>query len=357
MKLDTHTMMLLLLAILGITSCSNTNDNTATAEQEGTDFYRNPIIKESAPDPTVIRAADGTFYLYGTEDTRNMPIYKSADLMNWEFIGTCFTDNTRPQYPESIGTTESPSLWAPEIRYIKGKYVLFYSLATWGQEWYSSVGYAVSDSPEGPFTPKGCLFTSREVGVQNSIDQYIYEEGGKYYCLWGSFSGLYIVELDIADDLTITWKPETKQQIAGKAYEGVNVWKRDGYYYLFASTGSCCEGINSTYQTVVGRSESLFGPYVNKSGGQMLDNQHEVVLSGTANDVYYSFKGTGHNSILQVDDAGQTWMIYHAYYRPRADGDDGRSVSMDLVQWDDDGWPFISGGMPSTRSKAPVINK
>lgn len=357
MKIKTNKIILLLLVLVCATACSNHNDETVSQEQEGVDYYRNPIIRESAPDPTVIRAVDGTFYLYGTEDTRNMPIYKSSDLMNWEFVGTCFTETTRPKYPESIGTVDNPSLWAPEIRYIKGKYVLFYSLATWGQEWRSTVGYALSDSPEGPFLPKGYLFTSAEVNVQNSIDQYIYEEDGKYYCLWGSFSGLYIVELDVADDLTITWKPETKQQIAGNAYEGVNLWKRDGYYYLFASRGSCCEGIRSTYQTVVGRSESLFGPYVNKSGGKMLDNQNEVVLSGTADDVYYSFKGTGHNSILQVDDAGQTWMIYHAYYRPRADGDDGRSVSMDLVQWGEDGWPFINDGMPSRRFKAPVIKK
>ena len=29
--------------------------------------YRNPVIDVSVPDPTVIRAKDGYFYLYGTE--------------------------------------------------------------------------------------------------------------------------------------------------------------------------------------------------------------------------------------------------------------------------------------------------
>ena len=103
---------------------------------------------------------------------------------------------------------------------MKGKYVLFYSLAQWGNHWVSTVGYAVSDSPEGPFTPKGKVFDSREVNVENSIDQYFYEEDGKYYMLWGSFFGIYIMELDVTDDVMITPKLDTKRQIAGNATKG-----------------------------------------------------------------------------------------------------------------------------------------
>lgn len=318
---------------------------------ENREVYHNPVIAYSAPDPTCIRVADGTYYLYGTEDTRNMPIYKSDDLVHWTFVGTAFTEATRPAFPPEV-TDKPASLWAPEIRYVKGKYVLFYSLARWGEEWLSTVGYAVADKPEGPFTPKGYVFSSRDVDVQNSIDQFFWEEDGKYYMLWGSFSGLYIIELNVSDDLTITPKLETKQKIAGNAYEGVNLWKRGGYYYLFASRGTCCEGIRSTYTTVVGRSKSLFGPYVNKAGKPMLENGDELLLHGTEDN---SFRGTGHNSILQEDDAHQTWMLYHAYYKPREDGNDGRSVSLDRVDWVD-GWPVMGRGVPSTSAEVPVIN-
>ena len=75
------------------------------------------------------------------------------------------------------------------------------------------------------FTPKGKVFDSREVNVENSIDQYFYEEDGKYYMLWGSFFGIYIMELDVTDDVMITPKLDTKRQIAGNAYEGINLWK------------------------------------------------------------------------------------------------------------------------------------
>ena len=322
--------------------------NAAFGEEQK--VYHNPVINHSAPDPTCIRVSDGTYYLYGTEDTRNLPIYKSDNLVDWTFVGTAFTDATRPTFPPEV-TDKPASLWAPEIRYVKGKYVLFYSLARWGEEWLSTVGYAIADKPEGPFIPKGHVFTSREVNVQNSIDQFFWEEDGKYYMLWGSFSGLYIIELDIADDLTITPKMETKRQVAGKAYEGVNLWKRDGYYYMFASRGTCCEGYRSTYTTVVGRSKSLFGPYVNKEGKPMLENADELLLHGTED---FTFRGTGHNSILQEDDANQTWMLYHAYYKPRVDGDEGRSVSLDRVDWVD-GWPVIKGSTPSTSAEVPVI--
>ena len=52
--------------------------------------YQNPIIKESIPDPTVLRAEDGFFYLMGTEDIWNIPIFRSPDLVNWTQIGTVF---------------------------------------------------------------------------------------------------------------------------------------------------------------------------------------------------------------------------------------------------------------------------
>lgn len=212
------------------------------------------------------------------------------------------------------------------------------------------MGYALSDSPTGPFEVKGYVFDSREVNVENSIDQFFYEENGTYYMLWGSFFGIYIMELDIAEDFTITPKLETKRQIAGTAYEGINLWKRDGYYYLFASIGSCCEGGNSTYTTVVGRSKDLLGPYVNKQGEKMLENKHEIILHG--ND---RFVGTGHNSVLMEDDKRDTWMLYHAYELEHLDTQ--RQVLLDHVCWDDEGWPYIENQEPSYGAFRPVINK
>jgi len=326
-------------------SCSaSKNEYNETKNETVPDKYYNSVIPVSVPDPTALRASNGYFYLYGTEDIRNLPIYRSKDLVNWEQRGTVFTNKTRPT------DVDGASLWAPEIRYINGKYLLLYSLAKWGKPWVSTIGYATADNPEGPFKAKGVIFSSEDVNVENSIDEFLYEEDGKYYMLWGSFYGLYLMELNLTNDLTITPKLETKQQIAGTAFEGVNLWKRNGYYYLFASVGSCCEGAKSTYRMVVGRSKNLAGPYLSKNGGKMMDNAYTVVISKSS-----AFVGPGHNSILLEDDKGDTWTLYHAFRADRPE--EGRVVLLDQVLWGSDGWPYVDKGQPSIKAVCPEINE
>ena len=154
---------------------------------------------------------------------------------------------------------------------------------------------------------------------------------GRKYLAWGSFHGIYLTELT-EDGLEVD-DIHNLTRIAGTAYEGTYIHKRGDYYYLFASTGSCCEGLKSTYQTVVGRSKSLYGPYVDKNGGRMLDNCHEILLSGDEN-----VKGTGHDSQIITDDRGQDWIFYHAYDTKAPNA--GRKMYMDRVTWVD-GWPQI----------------
>ncbi len=320
------------------------NTNPETTENDGTSNltpgtvtnYNNPVVDKSLPDPTIIQDDKGDFYLYATEDTRNVPIYTSKNLVDWEFVGTAFTDETRPDFEPNGG------IWAPDINYINGKYVLYYSMSVWGGEWTCGIGAAVADSPKGPFTDKGKLFRSNEIGVQNCIDPFYIEEDGKKYLFFGSFSGIYYVEL-AQDGLSVESEPV---QIAGNAFEGTYIFKNDGYYYLFASMGSCCEGVNSTYTTVVARSESLFGPYVDKEGGKMLDNCHEKIIA--RNSV---FVGTGHNSEIVVDDKGKHWFLYHAVEVAEPVG---RVLMLDKIEWED-GWPVVSDGTPSLKCAKPVF--
>jgi len=300
--------------------------------------YSNPVVPYSLPDPTVIRAADGFFYLYATENIRNTPIHKSSDLINWKLIGTAFSDSTRPSFEPKGG------LWAPDINLINGKYVLYYSMSVWGGEMTCGIGVAVSDKPEGPFTDLGKLFRSNEIGVQNSIDPFYMEEAGKKYLFWGSFSGIYVIEMT-EDGLSVK-KDAEKRQIAGKAYEGTYILKKDGWYYLFASVGSCCEGIKSTYKTVVGRSDNLFGPYLNREGKSMSENQHEILIRGNER-----FVGTGHNSEIVTDKAGKTWMLYHAV---DINNPKGRVLMLDEVIWTDN-WPSVKDNTPSLTYPIPTF--
>lgn len=300
------------------------------------DKYSNPVIDYSLPDPSIIKGEDGYFYLYATEDIRNLPIHRSKDLVNWEFVGTAFTDATRPDFEPEGG------IWAPDINKIGDKYVLYYSMSVWGGEWTCGIGCAVSDRPEGPFKDCGMMFRSNGIKVQNSIDPFYIEDNGHKYLFWGSFRGIYAIELS-EDGLSLK-SGSSPVQIAGTAYEGTYIHKRGGYYYMFAAIGSCCEGLKSTYTTVVGRSTSLFGPYLDKKGQSMMDNHHEILIH--KND---SFVGTGHNSEIVSDNAGTDWLFYHAV---SVANPDGRVLMLDKIDWID-GWPSVEGNSPSVKSEKP----
>lgn len=304
-----------------------------------TAVYRNPVIDKNSPDPTILRADDGSFYLYATENTRNVPIYHSTDLVNWNLLGTAFTDETRPKW------NAKGMIWAPDINKIGDKYVLYYAKSVWGGEWEAGVGVAVANSPQGPFTDCGNIIDSRKIGIQNCIDPFYIEDGGHRYLFWGSFHGIYGAELT-ADGLSL--KPDSKpRKVAGSFMEGAYIQRRGGYYYMFGSAGTCCEGAKSTYRVTVGRSKNLFGPYVDKKGQLLLDNHYEVVLQRNER-----VAGPGHNAEIVTDDAGTDFLIYHGFKtdKPR----DGRVVYMDRIDWVDS-WPYIQGSTPSVVAAAPVI--
>ena len=295
--------------------------------------YTNPVITfSSAADPTVIRTEDG-FYLYATQtDKYWVPIYFSKDLVNWEFKRTAFRNATKPQIPGG------GAFWAPEIRHINGKYVLYFSWAKWGDGDASYTAVATSDSPLGDFVNSKELLTKEDFG-SNCIDQFYYEEDNKKYMFVGSFNGIYVTELT-DDGLSVkrneNGTPTLKKQVCGKAFEGTNIYKKNGYYYLFASINNCCDGERSRYKVVVGRSQDLLGPYLDKSGKDMINNAWELVLEGDGQ----KFFGPGHNSIIVQDDAGTDWMIYHSYVKENGEVG-GRLGMLDRVLWTEDGWPYI----------------
>lgn len=327
----TEVLLILLIVLCPLTSLAQTGNKQQNKKQ-----YSNPIINYSLPDPTIIKADDGYFYLYATEDIRNMPIHRSKDLVNWDFVGTAFTDETRPTFQQL--------LWAPDINKIGDKYVLYYANSSWGEEYTNGIGAAWSYKPEGPFTDVGKLFLSNEVNVKNSIDAFYMEDKGRKYIFWGSWDGLWGMELN--DDGLSLKEGTPKIPIAGNGYEAGLIHKRGKYFYLFASTGWCCGGLESTYTAVVTRSENLFGPYVNKNGDLMMTNHHEVVIQNNK-----AFVGPGHTSQLVKDDAGNDWMFYHAV---DVRDPEGRRLMMDKIEWIDE-WPVVQGASPSVSADVPVF--
>ena len=308
--------------------------------------YTNPVFDQNTPDPSVVQAPDGAFYAYGTGGTCR----KSYDLVHWEDMGIALK---RPTWNDSVRTDKEGkvhpmrfSLWALDVSRVGKKYLVHYASAYWGNETRTGLGVAEGTSPT-EFTDCGKMFCSTEIGVQNSIDPCYVKDKGKKYLIWGSFRRLYMGRL--TKDGKRIKNPSHLTQVAGTAFEGAMVYKRKGYYYLFASVGTCCEGAKSTYHTVVGRSKKLAGPYVDRQGGRMLDNHYETVIKG--ND---RWKGPGHNSEIITDKEGDTWLLYHAY--DALDPEKGRVMLLDKLLWDEEGWPYVEGGTPSTTPQdAPVL--
>ena len=298
--------------------------------------YQNPIIMADCPDPTVVRDGN-TFYIFGTGGR----VYKNEDLNNgyWEQL-----DDIKRTV--KWGNTYD-AIWAPDVVKIGDKWNYYYSVSVWGDE-DPGIGVMQSDSLEGPWEDKGKIFLSSEIGVDNSIDPVVLEDNGKVWMAWGSFRGIFIVELN--EDGTALKNPETAKDdkilIAGivgpwngGTYEGAYIRKINDYYYLFGSQGTCCEGVNSTYHVKVARSKSITGPYVDAEGVDMLGTDRgELVVKGDQN-----VAGPGHMSLFQ-DDANDWWMVYHGYDKLAPAG---RYVFMDKLEWDDNGFPHLVSYAPS----------
>lgn len=352
-----HNLKLTMLMLLGVlASCTMEEKVQEVSDKEevaaADTIYKNPVFEPVLADPTIVKAGE-YFYAYGTEDNWGneggyhlIPVVRSTDLVNWTLVGDAL--QTKPDWKQEGG------IWAPDVSKVGDKYYMYYSYSTWGDE-NPGIGLAIADQPEGPFEDQGKVFLSKEIGVANSIDPFYIEENGKKYLFWGSFHGIYAVEL-AEDGKSVSGE---KVKIAADHLEASYVYKKGDYYYFFGSRGSCCEGANSTYEVVVGRSESLLGPYVDKEGNKMTDgNFGELLL--TKNDSDSGFVGPGHNAEIMTDDAGNEWFLYHAMLKtnPRLDnGVNRRALLMDQLHWED-GWPVIKDRQPSTTATAvPVFNE
>lgn len=352
---------------LSTSASASLSSSQATTATE----YHNPVWEPVLADPSIIRGEDGIFYAFGTQDNsqwgdffgvRYIPILSSPDLVNWTYEAQVFRAIDTPTWG-----TMGAGLWAPDIVRIGTKYMLYYSLSIWGDN-NPGIGVASADAPLGPWTDHGKLFDSNSIGVGNSIDPSVYvnPSTGNVYMIWGSFIGIYGVELT-ADGLALKDGENainTKILLAGidtgrwniGNHEAPYVRKIGPYYYMFLSAGTCCDGHSSSYRVVVGRSSDILGPYVDADGVNLagLHNRGTLVVGG--ND---RFVGVGHNSII-YDDAGDYWIVYHGFDKTKTayyGTTNRRSLLIDKLLWTNDGWPYVDGYGASETSQLPYIQE
>ena len=323
------------LVIIALACSCNGGDNPKPKPVKG---YTNPVSMNALPDPSITKGDDGYYYLYASEGAiKGLTIMRSKNLVNWENVGTVFSPARRPSFDGNSGGM----LWAPEIARIGSKYVLYYSYYTPAGEMQWGIGAAIADKPEGPWTNKGKLFTGNEIGVRCSIDPSFFSDSGKNYLIWGSYYGIWAIELT-EDGLRVKEDAE-KVRLAGTDGYGLEasmIYKKDGKYYLFVSEGGT--GYDEHYKVGAARADSFLGPYKNKAGNSVI---------GAAVDFFVSagngFVSPGHSSEIITDGNGQDWILYHAFIQ--GEPDNGRRLMLDRLDWKD-GWPTLGDGHPTKES-------
>lgn len=359
--------LLMIVMLLFFGACSkNKNSGNSKPPTPIVKKYMNPVFTPVFADPALLdnRSVDGYFYAYATQDNwgtdassiKRVPIIRSKDLVNWEYMGNAF--DSQPNW--NIGQN---LYWAPDVKYRNRKYYMYFALSKFGAG-NPAIGVAVSNTPDGQFKDLGKVLDSKGSGVANSIDPFFFTDtDGRSYLFWGSFHGIYGVPIE-NDGITVNLNEKFK--IAGNAFEASYVFIRGGYYYFFGSVGSCCSGANSSYHITVARSKSLKGPYLDINGNDIMfamgwnygkndDVKNVNVLSAGRTII-----APGHNSEIVQDDNGQDWILYHAIKRPDyylPNGATRRPLNLDKVTWDANGWPKIgANGFPSEyETDAPIF--
>ncbi|MCM1386849.1 MAG: arabinan endo-1,5-alpha-L-arabinosidase [Bacillus sp. (in: Bacteria)] len=252
------------------------------------------------------------YYIYST----GAICKRSKDLLHWESLGKVVSDPPE----ESVNWTKSHDIWAPDIVKVGAEYRLYCSNSSWGVR-QSCIFLAVSDTPEGPFIPRGCVLKTSDALPVNAIDANIIEDAdsGKQYLLYGSFwGGCHILLLDKATGLAaedgigtcVARRPSwTDCSIEGPY---MIYHPETKYYYLFVSYGS----LKSDYNIRIGRSRNITGPFYDFHGRDMTDINDEDCSVGLMISCGYRwldgtpYMAPGHNSVLQDDD-GRMFLVSH----------------------------------------------
>jgi arabinan endo-1,5-alpha-L-arabinosidase len=287
-------------------------------------------------DPSTVTHLGGKYYDYYTGT--GIKSKTSTDRIHWSDGRSVFS--TAPSWIASaVPANSGLDYWAPDVSFFNNQYYLYYSVSTFGSQ-VSAIGLATNPTldptdPSYHWTDQGPVIQSHAGSAYNTIDPSILQDSdGKLWMTFGSFwNGIYQTQLDpttgkqITNSPTISLAKDTHD--SGDPIEASYLYKRDGYYYLFANWGNCCQGVNSTYNIRVGRSTSVNGPFLDQSGRSMVSGGGTLFLGTTGNYI-----GPGQIGIFH--DSGVDWFSYHYY-----DGTNNGAPTFNIrtLLWDVNDWP------------------
>ena len=312
-------------------------------------LFNNPVKREDWPDPTIWR--DGTMF-YTLATGTNRTIWRSADLLNWTNTGKRAQTVSDTQEAQKVGG----QFWAPDMVKIGNYWNLYISLYNSAQD--SGIGLFRSTNPTGPFAWYGVITHSKtNGGIKDSIDPEVVvdPETGKVWLFFGSVGKVHRVELNSegtalapgAGYVHVAGVDVNVNSNRSKVFEGTYLYKRGDWWYLFASAGLYS---NYTYRTVVGRSRTLTGEFLDKEGRRMAEGYASDLIVSSNGDAFY---GPGHNGEIFTDSTGQDYILYHCHNNSINGNTGHRFMMLQRLFWDENGWPYVQDGKPAVMDIAP----
>lgn len=326
-------MNMLRLAFLVFAACLVINPDsyaqsaisTVWVADNGNGTYKNPVVNADYSDPDAVRVGDD-YYMISSSFTHipGLPILHSRDLVNWSLIGHVL--KKQPPYDHFNKVQHGGGVWAPSIRYHNNEFYIYYPDPDFG------IYMVKAKNILGPWTEPVLVAAGKGL-----IDPCpLWDDNGKTYLVHafaGSRAGIksivIIKELSadgtkVLDDGVIVFDGHDNDP----TLEGPKIYKRNGYYYIFAPAG----GVSTGWQLVL-RSKNIYGPYERK----VVMDQGSSPVNGPHQGAWVDTK-TGEHWFLHFQDK-------EAY---------GRVVHLQPMKWVND-WPVIGVDKDGDGKGEPVM--
>jgi beta-xylosidase len=280
--------LLVLFSIIFMIQC-----NLKEKKQQNSKTYTNPIIDKYLADPCIM-FDNGYYYLFatgGAEDGRFIPIYKSENLADWQFVRGAVSKGEKESW-------NYKHFWAPEVIKIKDKYYLYHTASPEHSPQNSGnhVGLAIADKIYGPYEDYGRVLT------HSSIDGHpFFDKDSTMYMLYtiehGNIDGLKAGQIYIDKMISpLQAEGNPKPLVTHHPWqEGPIIQFRNNKYFLTYSVGNWQ---NDTYHLRYAIAPSVTGPFI---------EQPDTLLSSNE-----KIKGPGHHFMF-TNKEGKDWIVYHGW--------------------------------------------
>lgn len=310
-----------LTIVVAISACSNSEQSNSGYEIE----YTNPILHMDYSDPDVVKVGE-KFYMTASSFNcvPGLPLLESENLVDWKLVGYAIkelelTDTfSKPQHGNGV--------WAPAIRYHNNQFYIYYGDPDFG------IYMLTAPDIKGPWT-KPYLVKAGKGWIDPCP---FWDDNGSAWLVhaWAASRA------GIKSTLTLhKMSPDGKSlldngaiifdgHIGNPTVEGPKMYKRKGFYYVFAPAGGVTEG----WQLVL-RSKNVLGPYKAK----------KVLHQGIT-----SINGPHQGAWVDNFD-GTSW-----FYHFQDKGAYGRIVHLQPMTWNDN-WPVIGIDEDGDGCGEPVV--